>query len=279
MDRSRRNFENRFLQKIQNETALNRTDTNHLSISTGYSKRFCSKPENKSIKDIDLDYNQAQNFSDTDVSSSLCLSLRSLGIDSTSYESITNMYSNSYLMSKQNELSHELDILKVSMQPTQKLHENCLEKSSEIKTVEKMTKFLPGIFWKKWTVDPTSRGYLFWLAVVSIFYVYNIFSITVRYTFLEEPTSNVNKSNGTSDSTENGTIKSVYLQSSALEQSKYLFYFDYVADFVFLIDIFLVQTRIKFLREGLWLYDFRETSCYYFKSKWFIVSLVINSFI
>ena len=140
----------------------------------------------------------------------------------------------------------------------------------------------------KWTTDPTSPAYLLWLAIISLFYVYNIFSITIRYTFLEDdlrysnipslsPSSNF--SNRTMEfnflNNETSKVSFGYGESNLrmiLIDGNYLwFLFDYLADLMFLIDIFLVQTRMKFLSEGLWVFEFRQTSCQYFKSSQFIV--------
>jgi len=282
MIRSRgRSFENQFLERIRYETALT-TNTSYLSTSTGYPTSFSSAPESIgfSVTTVDYDHNRSNHFHDSQASSSLCLSLRSLGIDSTSYESIRNMHSNSYLMSRQNEINHEPENVKKSQQPANKKDEEQSSKPIKVSADEKKTRFLSRIFsWKNspknWSMDPTSSGYLFWLAIVSICYVYNIFGITVRYTFFEDQKPCVNSSNQTEYSSGNETnINYFSLLNLVLDRGYFWFLFDYLADLVFLIDIFLVQTRMKFLSEGLWVNDFKLTSCHYFKSKWFIVSFV-----
>jgi hypothetical protein len=54
---------------------------------------------------------------------------------------------------------------------------------------------------------------------------------------------------------------------------------DYTSDVIYLVDIFLVQTRIKFLKEGLWQSDIQLTAVNYFKSWKFIVSFFNIRFI
>lgn len=42
---------------------------------------------------------------------------------------------------------------------------------------------------------------------------------------------------------------------------------DYVADIVYVMDVFLVQPRIKYLSEGFWVSDMFQTRQNYFKKK------------
>lgn len=100
-----KNFETLFLERIDNESY------NNASTSSGYALNTSSPPGTFefSITNACPNYtNEPDNtqgvFLDLDMNSSLGLSLRSLGIDSTSYESIRNLHTNSYMMSKKNDI-------------------------------------------------------------------------------------------------------------------------------------------------------------------------------
>ena len=125
-------------------------------------------------------------------------------------------------------------------------------------------------------IDFQSKMYLFWLSIVSLAYIYNLIGISLRYSFgydtspetyaniIElQKSMNMSSGNGTSNSTSFSIIEMV--RSRILVKviiAWYLRYrfmlwtiFDISADVVYLIDIFLVQNRIKFIREGLWIVD------------------------
>ena len=131
-------------------------------------------------------------------------------------------------------------------------------------------------------VDPESSYYLAWLAFVSFIYVSNIFSITMRYTYLNESVKSVhdsdlklyenkNLSNQTKFDNLNSTNQKNVLENKA-EITYVWFLFDYLFDLVFIIDMFVIQARIKFLNEGIWVSELKQTSLFYFKSNRFIVN-------
>ena len=124
------------------------------------------------------------------------------------------------------------------------------------------------------TIDSQSYIYIVWLAIVSFVYLYNIFSITIRFTFEpakshEDDDEKVDIFNGSSNAS-NATL--VILNEEKffenVPKNNYQWhYVDYVSDLIYLIDMLLIQTRIKFLNDGLWVSTFKETALNYFKSK------------
>ena len=93
-------------------------------------------------------------------------------------------------------------------------------------------------------------AYLLWLGVVLLFYLYNLISISFRYAF------------------ENQITNSSQHNSSQLisEYSVYWRLIDYMADIIYLIDIFAVKIRLKYLENGLWVTNRKMMALKYFKS-------------
>jgi hypothetical protein len=133
-------------------------------------------------------------------------------------------------------------------------------------------------------LDSQSKRYLLWLSIVSIAYVYNIISISLRYSFdidydissdvgnrSENLNGYLNESSQSNQSVsaqnyENTSLNSVY-------RNIYWIICDYLADIVYLVDMVLIQTRIKFVKEGLWVSDIKATALNYFKSSNIIVNI------
>jgi hypothetical protein len=134
-------------------------------------------------------------------------------------------------------------------------------------------------------VDSQSNGYLVWLAVLSAFYIYNIFSISIRYSFECDVDSSLRSKRILLDdyllqgqgNNSNSSIMYISRVQAHLSRIRkfldniiakryYWIIIDHLADFVYLVDIFLVQTRIRFVREGLWICDFKSTSLNYMNS-------------
>jgi hypothetical protein len=63
------------------------------------------------------------------------------------------------------------------------------------------------------------------------------------------------------------------LMTYFIDGKLYWFLFDYASDLIYLIDIFLIQTRIKFIKEGLWVNDLKSTALNYFQGTKFKVSI------
>jgi hypothetical protein len=151
-------------------------------------------------------------------------------------------------------------------------------------------------------IDFQSDLYLLWLSIVSLFYIYNIFAISIRFSFEfdrdavtdeivhlenEEIIENGTYLNFTMEFT-NATIhnnssslvirhKFSQFFKAIIEKRLYWFMFDYLSDLMYLVDIFLIQTRIKFLKEGLWISDLKSTSLNYFKSwKFYVIFIYLN---
>lgn len=130
-------------------------------------------------------------------------------------------------------------------------------------------------------IDFQSKFYLVWLAIVSLAYIYNLIGITLRYSFgvdhnpegfVFDLTSTGNYS-WLSAANLTGKLESIKYMIEWFRQNRVAFWLmcDLCADLVYLIDIFLVQTRIKFIREGLWVLETKSTALKYMKSPKFIV--------
>lgn len=138
-------------------------------------------------------------------------------------------------------------------------------------------------------IDFQSGFYLIWLSIVSLAYIYNIIGISIRYSFEYDKdlvSDNVthsneadkwqNQSNFTdSDLNFSYPYPEIVKNKLRMDVKFYWFLADYISDIVYLIDIFIVQTRIKFIKEGLWVTDIKLTALNYFKSYKFVVSLIL----
>ncbi|CAF0757793.1 unnamed protein product [Rotaria sp. Silwood1] len=93
-------------------------------------------------------------------------------------------------------------------------------------------------------VDTDSNAHLIWLTLVAMAYLYNFISIPLRIAF---------------PIWKNGE-RNIWLWMLI----------DYLCDVLYLIDIFFVQTRIKYLENGLWTTAFRLTAMKYFHSLRFV---------
>ncbi|CAF5204933.1 unnamed protein product, partial [Rotaria magnacalcarata] len=89
-------------------------------------------------------------------------------------------------------------------------------------------------------IDTDSNMHLIWLLFVALAYLYNFISIPLRIAF---PIWKKGETN-------------IWLWMLI----------DYLCDVLYLIDIFFVQTRIKYLENGLWIKNFRLTAMKYFHS-------------
>ena len=304
-----------------------RSHSNYLQITPGNLHNDSSSSSNLNLT-INTRSNQSSyRYMDDSETASITSSLRRLGIDSPSMSSIMNLRNYSYLQSKENDC---IDTILLKMQSDTKKPEPIIEpKIDETNDVaeKKSNKFLVnlkkvGDFFSYTNlskvlkpIDFQSNTYLLWLAVVSFFYVYNIFSITIRYSFeydridldLENKSDiSFNFLNGTTsnntnnissdysfDSINSSNITDYYFEyidnqtntsrnghffermtsvfENIIYKKFYWYILDYMADFIYLVDMFLIQTRIRFIKEGLWVYDFKSTKSNYLTSSKFIV--------
>lgn len=133
------------------------------------------------------------------------------------------------------------------------------------------------------SIDFQSKFYLLWLALVSFAYIYNLIVITLRYSFGfdNNPEGFVFDldviNNSSLLSYKNHTNAIEYLTSIVVwfRRHRAILWFacDLCADLIYLVDIFLVQSRIKFIREGLWVIDKKSMAINYVKSAKFYVIL------
>jgi hypothetical protein len=239
---------------------------------------------------------------------------KQLGVESIEFSALRNY---SYLQSKENDCIESLLLKIQEPQVAEKVEESQVVEIVELKCSEKVQNNLRKIvsyfsfenlskIFKP--IDFQSNNYLLWLAMVSFFYVYNIFSITIRYSFEydkidesknESESFNITENfvfnnishlfvsnisnNHTSNNSVNFSDKTVarisiidylkyILMTYFIEGKLYWFLFDYTSDLIYLIDIFLIQTRIKFIKEGLWVNDLKSTALNYFQGSKFKVS-------
>ena len=130
-------------------------------------------------------------------------------------------------------------------------------------------------------IDSQNSKYLLWLAVVSLAYVYNVIGISLRYSFdidFEEDLDNssyLTMSRVVFNETSNETYfieDSIISEVHKFYRNKYWMIADYVADVIYLIDIFVIKTRLRFVKDGLWVSDLKSTFLHYYKSPNFFVS-------
>lgn len=228
-------------------------------------------------------------FKTLDEEDSVTSSLRKLGFESASIESINNLRNNSYLKSVENDC---VESILVKMEPIKEqdieeengpvtgqeiIHET-QNKSSSSDLVKNFferscTKIKNFIKFQK-PVDFQSGYYLTWLGIVFLAYIYNLISISVRYAFEYDKGYGPDFSNDSVWSEEiNITNRTVSSFEEFFNSDKKILWLiaDYICDLIYLIDIFLVQTRIKFIRDGMWVQDIKSTSKKYFNSIKFLV--------
>jgi hypothetical protein len=270
--------------------------------------------------------NSSIRFIDDSANLSIASNLRKLGFESASVCSIMNLRNHSYLKSLDNEC---IDTLLLQMEPasppaagkaapdakddkkdpakepvlpkTEAGAEEAVEETKKLsffqricvqsKPCQSLINFRKNFWTYIKPVDSQSNFYLAWLGLVTLAYIYNVISISMRYSFKydkvddDSPTFelsydcvkfNNNQTadwdyfNNTSNFSSNRTESSCKLNFRASRVFLWMLA-DYLCDVVYFIDIFLVQTRIKFLKEGLWQSDIHSTSANYFKSWKFVV--------
>ncbi|XP_045471904.1 cyclic nucleotide-gated cation channel beta-1 isoform X2 [Harmonia axyridis] len=96
------------------------------------------------------------------------------------------------------------------------------------------------------TVDPNGKLYLGWMFFVTVTFLYNAWVIPLRSTFPYQ-------------TPENRIIWMV---------------FDYLTDFVYLIDMIVIQPKVKYLEDGFWVIDVSLLRNNYLKRRQFKLDLV-----
>ena len=268
---------------------------------------FLPKKQHSNYLQVNTDasISSTEEFSDESEIELIESHFKRLGIESFEVSALRNY---SYLQSKENDCIESLLLKIQEPQSTEKVEEPKEAEIVKLKCGEQIqTNFRKFILYFTFEnlskffkpIDFQSLNYLLWLAMVSIFYVYNIFSITIRYSFeydkiesseVENETlieQNVTFNNFSNFIVFNNFTNYTNLietldESTFLTKSKsifeifirkklYWFLFDYTSDLIYLIDMFLIQTRIKFIKEGLWVNDLKSTTLNYFASSKFIV--------
>lgn len=92
-------------------------------------------------------------------------------------------------------------------------------------------------------IDPNGKTYLVWMSVAALAVLYNAWVIPLRSTFPYQTPNN----------------RAVWMT------------FDYIADFIYVVDVFVMQPRIMYLHEGFWIREMCLTRQNYFQKKAFKV--------
>ncbi|CAH0558268.1 unnamed protein product [Brassicogethes aeneus] len=95
-------------------------------------------------------------------------------------------------------------------------------------------------------IDPNSKTYITWMSLAAMAVLYNAWVIPLRSTFPTQTKDN----------------RAVWMA------------FDYIGDFVYVVDMILIQPRVKYLHEGFWVTDVKLLSRNYVKNKHFKLDLI-----
>lgn len=86
-------------------------------------------------------------------------------------------------------------------------------------------------------MDPQGKPYIVWMSIAAFSVLYNVWVIPLRSTFPYQTSSN----------------RAIWM------------FFDYFSDAVYIMDVFLIQTRILYVSEGFTVSDYRLTRQNYIK--------------
>ena len=245
---------------------------NYLPHYYKYNKKYLSFKNNKTLLECHTDTDLAPNSSsDSDITSTDYYISHSspLGNETDSIVSLKNIRNISYLKSTENESIDTL-ILKLAppvvetKKPDDSKPEIVTEKKNWLKEIYNSVNLIKAI-------DSNSTFYLSWLALVSLAYIYNIFGITSRLTF-DFDNDSVYDDLNSSDLNETNQTNFDYYYKYLNNREFYWFLLDYLSDFIYLLDIFFIQTRLRFLNDGVWVSDLKSTALNYFKSSKFRVT-------
>ncbi|XP_030766684.1 cyclic nucleotide-gated cation channel beta-1 isoform X2 [Sitophilus oryzae] len=95
-------------------------------------------------------------------------------------------------------------------------------------------------------IDPNGKIFVSWMALVTLAVLYNAWVIPLRSTF----------------------------PFQTKENRRYWMLFDYTADLIYLMDVILVQPRVKYLNEGFWVTEKKALRQNYINNKHFKLDLV-----
>lgn len=93
-------------------------------------------------------------------------------------------------------------------------------------------------------IDPNGKIYVTWMSVAAMAVLYNAWVIPLRSTFPYQTKDN----------------RPIWMA------------FDYLADLIYLVDMVLVQPRVKYVSEGFWVTDIKLLRQNYIRHKHFKVS-------
>uniref|UniRef100_A0A915B0W7 Cyclic nucleotide-binding domain-containing protein n=2 Tax=Parascaris TaxID=6254 RepID=A0A915B0W7_PARUN len=96
------------------------------------------------------------------------------------------------------------------------------------------------------SIDPHSRKYLVWLSIVVVAFLYNAFGIPLRSTYPYQTESNL----------------------------PYWLTADYTADMIYIIDLFIVKPRLRFMKGGIAVKERKEMAKHYLMSMTFKLDLL-----
>ncbi|XP_044751265.1 cyclic nucleotide-gated cation channel beta-1-like isoform X2 [Coccinella septempunctata] len=95
------------------------------------------------------------------------------------------------------------------------------------------------------TLDPNGKFYLGWMFFVTVTFLYNAWVIPLRSTFPYQTPKN----------------RIVWM------------FFDYMTDFVYLVDMLVIQPKVKYLEDGFWVTDVTLLRNHYLRRKQFKLDL------
>ncbi|KAJ8950516.1 hypothetical protein NQ318_015260 [Aromia moschata] len=95
-------------------------------------------------------------------------------------------------------------------------------------------------------IDPNGKMYVTWMSIAAMAVLYNAWVIPLRSTFPYQTPKN----------------RPIWMS------------FDYLADFIYLVDMVLIQPRVKYLNEGFWVTDVKLLRNNYIKNKHFKLDLL-----
>ncbi|KAL0273999.1 UNVERIFIED_CONTAM: hypothetical protein PYX00_006544 [Menopon gallinae] len=96
------------------------------------------------------------------------------------------------------------------------------------------------------SLDPQGKVYIVWLLFVTMAFMYNSWVIPLRSAFKYQTSENVHK----------------------------WMIFDYVSDFVYLIDLIFIKPRVMYLEDGFWIKDSKLMRIMYFRKLQFKLDVV-----
>lgn len=131
--------------------------------------------------------------------------------------------------------------------PSLPVHENITKKDDIVSQTDAKT-FLQKAreIYENKVIDPNGKTYLIWMSVAALAVLYNAWVIPLRSTFPYQ--------------TKNNRV--------------FWMIFDYLADLIYVIDVFVVQPRIMYLHEGFWIKEICLTRQNYFEKKAFKFDLL-----